>query len=158
MKTIIAGGRGYLFTQKDIEWLDQIHARHTITEVVSGGASGADSCGEDWAKSNSIPVKVFRADWKTHGKAAGPIRNKQMAEYAEACILFPGGMGTESMRELALQNELVIYSAWAGFRMMEQMNRANTGDPTEIPAILKRLSAAASSGQTPDSGASPSGR
>lgn len=158
MKTIIAGGRNYLFTPKDIEWLDQIHARHKITEVVSGGAFGADSCGEDWARVNSIPVRVFKADWEAHGKAAGPIRNKQMAKYAEACILFPGGSGTESMRELALQNELLIYSAWAGFRMMEKMTRANTGDPTEIPAILKRLSATASSGQTPDSGASPSGR
>lgn len=158
MKTIIAGGRGYLFTQKDIEWLDQIHAKHKITEVVSGGAFGADSCGEAWATVNAIPVKVFQADWETHGKAAGPIRNQQMAEYADACILFPGGKGTESMRQLALKHELAIYSMHHGFRMMEKMDNANTGEPMGIPAILKRLSAATSSGQTPDSGASPSGR
>lgn len=135
MKAIIAGGRNYLFTPQDIAWLNEIHDRHGITEVVSGGAFGADSCGEDWARVNSIPVKVFKADWETHSKAAGPIRNQQMAEYADICILFPGGKGTASMKSLALKNELIVYSVYSGFRIMEQMNKANTGD------LISRLQA-----------------
>ncbi len=94
---VIAGGRDYKFTQKDILWLDTL----PIREVVSGGASGADAAGEDWARSRGIPVRRFPADWQTHGRAAGPIRNRQMAEYADAVVLFPGGRGTESMRREA---------------------------------------------------------
>jgi hypothetical protein len=58
-----------------------------VTEVVSGVDAGADEFGEKWAKINNIPVKIFKADWKTHGRAAGPIRNKQMAELLMLLLL-----------------------------------------------------------------------
>lgn len=54
-----------------------------ITEVVSGNAKGVDSLGERYAKENNIPLKVFPSDWKTYKKAAGPIRNSGMAQYAQ---------------------------------------------------------------------------
>ncbi|MGJ8686323.1 MAG: SLOG family protein [Spongiibacteraceae bacterium] len=102
MKLIIAGGRNYHFSGKDIAHLDAINARgNGVTEVVSGGAKGADSEGEKWAKLNAISIKRFPADWGAHGYAAGPIRNKQMAEYADAAALFPGGRGTLSMAKEA---------------------------------------------------------
>jgi YspA, cpYpsA-related SLOG family len=94
MKLIIAGGRGYQFTAHDVEMLDAIL---DVTEVVSGGAQGADAEGEEWAAERGIPVRTFRADWNKHGRAAGPIRNREMAEYADALALFPGGRGTDSM-------------------------------------------------------------
>jgi hypothetical protein len=106
MKVIIAGGRDYTFTDKDIAFLDKVAP--AIHEVVSGGATGADHCGEEWAKKHGIPVKVFPADWNTHGKAAGPLRNRQMAEYAGGVILFPGGNGTESMHQEAVACGLYI--------------------------------------------------
>lgn len=87
MKTIIAGSRtlvgvvGNEMSNLDIE----------ITEVVSGRARGVDRDGEAWAKENNIPVTLFPAAWDTHGKAAGPIRNKQMAEYADILVLIWDG-------------------------------------------------------------------
>lgn len=46
-------------------------------------------------------TEVFDADWKTHGKAAGPIRNKAMLCHpgtktptVDLLIAFPGGKGT----------------------------------------------------------------
>jgi hypothetical protein len=58
-------------------------------EVVSGAAKGADHCGELWAANNGIPIKRFPADWAQHGRAAGPIRNAAMANYAgKSGILF----------------------------------------------------------------------
>jgi hypothetical protein len=107
MKTIIAGGRDYYLDDDDTAKLDSL--KDKITEVISGGAKGADSCGEIWAKNNSIPLKIYPADWNTHGKSAGYIRNKQMAEVADACILFPGGRGTEMMFKLAQDYKLEIY-------------------------------------------------
>lgn len=105
MAVIVAGGRDYQFTADDIAKLERIPVR----EVVSGGATGADRCGEQWAESRGIPVKQFPADWKTHGRAAGPIRNRQMAEYADAVALFPGGRGTASMAKEAEKAGIAIY-------------------------------------------------
>ena len=105
MKVIIAGGRNYVITPEDMKKLDCVN----ISQVVSGGATGADYYGEQYASSRGLPCKVFRADWRNQGKAAGPIRNKEMALYADAVVLFPGGRGTESMRKEARNGGLDIF-------------------------------------------------
>jgi len=103
---IIAGGRDYHITEIDEAWLDTL----PIREVVSGGAYGADAGGEEWARKRGIPIKRFPADWNTHGRAAGPIRNRQMAEYADGVVLFRGGKGTDSMRREAELRGLRIFN------------------------------------------------
>jgi len=107
MKVIIAGGRKYILNNKD--W--QMLATLDITEVVSGCAPGADRGGEAYANANDIPVKLFKADWGKHNRAAGPIRNREMAQYADAVVLFPGGKGTASMEREAKKAGLKIYNA-----------------------------------------------
>lgn len=52
------------------------------TELISGGAPGVDSWA-DWIYLRYFPHRprrVFKADWKKHKKAAGPIRNRQMLD------------------------------------------------------------------------------
>jgi hypothetical protein len=104
---IIAGGRDYQPTQESAIWLDQMHQQlGGIQGVVYGGAPGADDFGRRWAQDLDIPVKLFAADWNKHGPAAGPIRNQQMADFLllyprRAVLLFPGGRGTSSMRNIA---------------------------------------------------------
>lgn len=49
-------------------------------EVVEGGASGADEIAREWANRKGIDSYTFNADWRRHGKAAGPIRNRYMLE------------------------------------------------------------------------------
>lgn len=109
MKLIIAGGRNYKFTQHDLDFLDQMDEDENITEVVSGGALGADLCGEQWTKSHKLNVKKFFAYWHKYGSKAGPLRNKIMSEHADAVVLFPGGFGTESMNNCARQSGIKIY-------------------------------------------------
>ena len=106
MKLIVAGGRNYRLQPSDIEKLNNVG---NVTELVSGGASGVDSDAEAWAISRNIPITKFTPDWKQFGRAAGPIRNKEMAEYADAVVLFPGGKGTASMLKEAQKAELIIY-------------------------------------------------
>ena len=109
MKTIIAGGRNYSFSEDDIAWLDAIHTNGwRITEVVSGGANGADLDGESWARARGIPVKRIPADWGKFGRSAGPRRNAEMAVYADALIAFPGGRGTEDMIRRATKAGLEV--------------------------------------------------
>jgi UDP-N-acetylmuramoylalanine-D-glutamate ligase len=52
-----------------------------------------------WASLNGRGHVAFPADWKTHGKAAGPKRNRQMLDDAkpDLVVAFPGGRGTDDM-------------------------------------------------------------
>lgn len=102
-KLIIAGSRHVSISPEDITgYLHDHGIVETIQEVVCGCANGADSAGELWAKHNGIPVKHFAADWSAHGKAAGPIRNKQMAEYGDELLLIWDGQspGSKSMKRI----------------------------------------------------------
>jgi len=79
--TIIAGSRSitsFLLVREVI-----LASGFDITEVISGDAPGVDWCGAYYGYLNNIPVKHFPAQWKYHGKAAGPIRNQVMADYAK---------------------------------------------------------------------------
>lgn len=108
MKVIIAGGRDYELTDADRARLDRARSELPITEVVCGCARGADTGGEDWAKARGVPVARFPADWKKFGRSAGPRRNLQMAQYAEALIAFPGGSGTANMVQQATERGLKV--------------------------------------------------
>lgn len=109
MKVIIAGSRS--ITDYDLLLRTIKNSRFEINEVISGGCRGVDLMGERYAEENDIPIIWFPADWKKHGKNAGPIRNKEMAEYADALIaLYDGSSrGTANMIETAIDCELEIY-------------------------------------------------
>ena len=116
MKTIIAGSRTFMDYKLLLSKVDHYRKDHEITEIVSGGADGADHMGELYAHSNGITLKVFPADWKTHGRAAGPIRNKQMADYADCLIAVWDGQskGTKNMIETMHKQKKPVYIVWIG--------------------------------------------
>lgn len=109
MKTIIAGSR-------DIDDLHLVRdavrrSGFDVSEVVSGRARGVDRVGEEWAFLNDIPVRLFPANWDVHGKAAGAIRNAEMADYSEALIAVWDGKskGTKNMIDIANRKNLKVY-------------------------------------------------
>ena len=60
--------------------------------VIHGGCSGADTIADKIARESGFEVEVHPADWKRHGKAAGPIRNAQMVQSGvDLCLAFPKG-------------------------------------------------------------------
>lgn len=69
-------------------------SRKMKLRLFPGGADGADLLGERYAKERGYPIKRFDADWTKFGKAAGPIRNGKMAEYADYLIAFWDGKST----------------------------------------------------------------
>jgi hypothetical protein len=112
MKCIIAGGRDYIPNYEDWELLDRYIKHYKITTIVSGGAEGADAFGENYANKHKLDLSVFPADWKTYGPKAGPLRNRQMAEYTDYAILFPGDKGMDSMRkEMLIHGKKILYDA-----------------------------------------------
>jgi len=129
MKTIIAGTRSITDYQMVCDAIEQ--SGFQITQVVSGGANGVDSLGEQWAREHGVPIKIFKPNWKDitvtgaivkenkYGKynaVAGHMRNEQMAIHAEALIAVWDGesRGTENMVNFAEQYLLrkYIYEAF----------------------------------------------
>jgi len=109
LKVIIAGGRDYHNYETLLEAITE--SQFDITTVVSGGAKGVDALGERYAEEMNKELNVFNADWETHGRAAGPIRNRKMAENAEALIAIWDGQsrGTKNMIETATKKGLLVY-------------------------------------------------
>ena len=108
MRIIIAGGRDFKPSEQDWFLVRDLLIAHRATEIISGGARGADAFGERMGNRMGITVRVFSAEWNKYGKLAGPRRNRLMAEYADAIILMPGGRGTDNMRFHARSNGLKI--------------------------------------------------
>ena len=83
--------------------LNELNQYDGITEIVSGGAQGADKLAERYAKEKNIPIKIFKADWGRYGKRAGYVRNKEIWDYADQGIAFWDGhsRGTAHSFELA---------------------------------------------------------
>ena len=100
----------------DWDWLfrelDALHTARGVTAIISGCARGADTLGIEWAEARGMEVARFPADWETHGRAAGPIRNQQMLDDGkpDLVIAFPGGRGTADMvrRARAAGVELIL--------------------------------------------------
>lgn len=129
MRLIIAGSRNA--TEADVSAaLSKCRWLGFVTAVVSGTARGADRFGESWAKHHSLEVIRFPADWKKHGRRAGPVRNKLMAENAEALVAVWDGEspGTKSMIELARRRGLrvLVYLAPEG-RVQEYAPEGDLG-------------------------------
>jgi len=110
LKVIVAGSRGFQDYKYLETVLDTIFKGRTDIEIVSGTAYGADQLGERYAHSHNLSIKRFPANWNLYGKAAGYIRNEQMAKYADACITFWDGQsrGTMHMINLAKQYGLKL--------------------------------------------------
>jgi len=92
MKIIVTGGRTY--SNKNTLWktLDSF----SPTEIIQGGADGADLLAKSYALEKGIKCTTYNAEWNKYGLSAGPKRNKKMCKENQDAILvaFKGGKGT----------------------------------------------------------------
>lgn len=113
MRLLVCGGRDFKNYHRVFDVLDKVHRKYKISLLIHGAQRtyshpdsnepdfGADFIASEWAKSRGIKEKPFPADWKTHGKPAGFIRNAEMAkEKLDMAISFSGGNGTAMMMRL----------------------------------------------------------
>lgn len=100
MKLAIIGSRSFNDYKKLEDTLFPYLTR--ITLVVSGGARGADTLGEQWAKNNNIKTLIFPADWEKYGKRAGFIRNEDIIKNCEVCIAFWDGESKGTKHSISL--------------------------------------------------------
>lgn len=119
MRVLVCGGRGYgevpdgcpaeqyrnyrVKAEREcfilFETLDHLHAERKFTVLINGAAKGADRHALRWALPRRLLINSYKPDWKTLGKAAGPIRNQMMVEVGkpDLVVAFPGGRGTADM-------------------------------------------------------------
>lgn len=105
-RLVIAGSRDF----NDYTLLSKAVDKHLGDKVddakiviISGTAPGADQLGERYAKERGYKLECYPADWGHYGKAAGPVRNMNMANVADGVIVFWDGesSGTKNMIETA---------------------------------------------------------
>lgn len=96
MRVCVCGGRDYQDGKAIFAALNDFSRDHDITEIIQGGAKGADSWAKVFAELSLIPCRTFEANWKRDGRMAGPIRNERMLVEGkpDVVIAFPGGRGT----------------------------------------------------------------
>ena len=112
-KVIIAGSRGFTDYNKLKHACDNILGGlypNLPIAIISGTSSGCDALGERYAHERGYALQRHPADWKKYGKAAGPIRNRKMAENADVLIAFWNGRskGTKNMIETAKKFGLIV--------------------------------------------------
>lgn len=107
---IVCGGRDF----SDLEHLETSlnHCRKwwKLTRIITGGAKGADTLAHNWAARSGLSTLIIYADWDTHGKGAGFIRNREMLnQQPEVVIAFKGGNGTENMIQITRQAGIPVF-------------------------------------------------
>jgi len=125
MRVIVAGCRDFCDRQRVYDELDDYSLENEIEEIVHGGCRGVDTLAGDWAREHGVPVRIFPARWREHGRAAGPIRNRQMAEYAQVLIAFWDGesRGTKNMIWEAERNGVYVHIRDIGRRRTSRVSR-----------------------------------
>ena len=106
VEIIVTGGRDY----EDYIMLEDVLDLFDIKLIVQGGAPGADALADRYAEESAIKSETVIADWVKHGRAAGPIRNREMLEkYPNAIVVaFPGGAGTANCVKQAVSMNRVV--------------------------------------------------
>lgn len=97
---IVCGGRYYADEPFVILTLDRLRAIYGPLHIIQGGASGADRMAFRWAqKQPHVLASNVPADWQSHGRRAGPVRNQKMLDdyRPKLVVAFPGGRGTADM-------------------------------------------------------------
>lgn len=125
MRVLVCGGRHYNDWAKVRQVLSDLCDKHSalysptdnwlpsdIVIITGGCPTGADNLAASFATVNWTQYESFQADWKQHGRAAGPIRNQRMLDEGkpDLVVAFPGGRGTADM---------VRRSRQAGFEVRE---------------------------------------
>lgn len=99
MRVLVCGGRDYSDKHHVFFALNRLHNERPVKVIIHGCASGADRLAGEWAAWWGLSEMRFYPEWGKHGRAAGPIRNREMLDEGkpDLVVAFPGGKGTANM-------------------------------------------------------------
>ena len=118
-RILVCGGRDYGCEDGQLNRLrrtldaalEAAQSAGKVAVIIHGNARGADLLADQYAREKSIRVVSFPADWKTHGRRAGPIRNIKMLTESQphVIIAFKGGNGTAHMMKIGREAGVPVY-------------------------------------------------
>ena len=116
MRILVCGGRDFKDYNLVTEVLDKITMPNNELlpdpnlVLIHGCYDGADMLGDRWAVNNYVQIEEYPADWDQFGRAAGPIRNRQMLKEGkpDLVVAFPGGDGTADMVKISKKAEIEV--------------------------------------------------
>lgn len=120
MRLLVCGSRYWNHREFLYEVLDHLDLDE-IEAVIEGEAPGADTMAREWAESRGIGDRVLRfpANWDLYGRAAGPIRNKQMIVEGKPTLVvafsenLDNSRGTKNMVQQSLKADLDVFTPWS---------------------------------------------
>lgn len=91
----------WIFSQIEAFWYWNAACYDEVT-LIEGEAQGVDLIAKEYAQKNNWKIKDFPANWKKYGKKAGMIRNINMVDNCDLCLILWDGQskGTEHDIEL----------------------------------------------------------
>lgn len=122
MKVLVCGGRDYFDAIHLYRKLNEIHKQSPITELVEGGASGADTLARYWAKHNKIEVHTMKVDYASGGSSAFAARDEKLfTDHSDIKLVlgFPteargSGILMEKARELGYETRDLVTDFMVG--------------------------------------------
>ena len=85
MRVAVIGSRGL-----QIDHLED-YLPDDVTEIVSGGAKGVDTCARNYALRHGLKLTEFLPEYSKYGRGAPLRRNVAIIEYADLVLAFWDG-------------------------------------------------------------------
>ena len=112
MKVAVIGSRGL-----QVDHLEN-YLSEGVTEIVSGGARGVDTCARNYALSHGLKLTEFLPEYGKYGRGAPLRRNLAIIEYADLVLAFWDGKskGTKFVIDNCKKRNIpvVVYQPAAG--------------------------------------------
>ena len=104
---LIAGSRTFNDAELLEKTMDRLLTNKQQVLIISGGARGADTLAENYAKKRGYKTLIMPAEWDKYGKSAGYKRNAKMHETLScfedrACVLFWDGKSKGTQHNIPL--------------------------------------------------------
>jgi len=115
-RVLVCGGRHYKNRAMVFRVLTVLHEREVIDVLIHGGPArrdpGADEHANAWAVHTGVRFERYDAEWKAHGRGAGPRRNQRMLVEGlpDMVIAFTGGPGTADMMRRSWAANVPVFS------------------------------------------------
>lgn len=103
IKLAIVGSRRFYDYDRLLYEMKLLYSQnYIVTQIISGGARGADSLAAKYAKENNIELIEHKPDWDKLGKRAGFARNEIIISSSDAVIAFWDGTSTGTKHSINL--------------------------------------------------------
>lgn len=113
-KVIISGDRNWNGHELESKMRAIFSQFPKDTEIIHGNCRGVDLTADKIARELGLKITIFSPDWKNKGKAAGPIRNKEMLDYGATAVYafhqyVDESKGTKNMMDQAKKRNVPVY-------------------------------------------------